>query len=220
MGRSRHLTVLVLVVAAAVPATAMAANTGVPANGELAFTVLRDGDEVGTHRIRFEDATQGVTVQVKTRVEVKLPFLGIPVYHFVHDAQEVWRHGELVALRSTTDDDGETKRLSLNRGEDALEVDGSAGRHTSPPDLLPASLWHPDLVKRRVLLNTLDGSQMRVTVSAQGTEAVHVHGHEVPARHFVLSGELERELWYDPRGVLVKVAFSARDDSRIEYVLR
>jgi len=37
---------------------------------------------------------------------------------------------------------------------------------------------------------------------------------------FAVTGGLNRELWYGVDSVLVKVAFAAKDDSRIEYVLR
>ena len=35
-----------------------------------------------------------------------------------------------------------------------------------------------------------------------------------------MTGDFERELWYDADWVLVKIAFKAQDGSDIQYVLR
>jgi len=44
-------------------------------------------------------------------------------------------------------------------------------------------------------------------------------GKDVMARHYAISGDLQRELWYDAGGRLVKVRFAASDGTDIQYVL-
>ena len=217
-------SVKVLVVAfpliAALPWVAAQATTGIPSNGSLGFTVQRDGENVGEHTIRFDNSDDSLKVEVQTSINVKLPFLGVSVYHFEHKGSELWRDGALIRLESTTDDDGEPRRLNVRREGEKLRVESNIAEHDSAANLIPASLWHPDLITRHVLLNTLDGSEMAVSVSEQANETLQVQGRAVQTRHFVVSGGLNRELWYDAKGVLVKVAFAAKDDSRIEYVLK
>lgn len=210
----------VLAVAAMMPWAVTQAINGIPSAGSLGFTVQRDGEDVGTHTIRFDDSDGALKVNVQTSVNVTLPFIGISVYHFEHNGSELWRDGELVTLESRTDDDGEARELKVQREGGKLRVESNVAQHDSAGDLIPASLWHPDLITSKILLNTLDGSEMLVSVSEQDNETVEVQGQMVNARHFVLSGGLNRELWYDGDGVLVKVAFAAKDDSRIEYVLK
>lgn len=202
------------------PWIAVHAVSGIPAGGSLGFTVQREGEDVGTHTIRFEDRDGVVRVDVQTSVNVKLPFVGISVYHFEHQGAEQWRDGALLSLRSNTDDDGEARELKVSREADKLQIESNLGQHGSAGDLIPASLWNPALVKSAVLLNTLDGSEMTVTVTEQERQSVPVQGQMVSARHYVVSGGINRELWYDEDNVLVKVAFSAKDDSKIEYVLK
>jgi len=216
----KYVKNLALLAVSLMPAVAAHAMVGIPASGDLEFTVLRDGSEVGSHVIRFHNAGDEVKVDVETHVNVKLPLIGISVYHFEHAGQEVWRGGELIALKSTTDDDGEAKAVKVWRDGDVLHVESRDEEHRSSGGLLPASLWHPELVHHSVLLNTLDGHEMQVTVTDQGKDDVNVHGRTVSARHVLVSGGLNRELWYDANGVLVKVSFAAKDDSRIEYVLK
>jgi hypothetical protein len=122
-------------------------------------------------------------------------------------------------LRAATTRRGAAHELEVRRAGQRLHVTSNGSQHESAGNLIPASLWHPDLVTRSLLLNTLDGREMPVSVTEQPGETVQVRGRTVNARHFVVSGRLERELWYDSDGVLVKAAFAAKDNSRIEYVL-
>jgi len=85
--------------------------------------------------------------------------------------------------------------------------------------VVPASLWNMATVSQTHLLNTLDGSDMAIMVKDLGEEAVKVMGKDVMARHYAISGDLQRELWYDAGGRLVKVRFAASDGTDIQYVL-
>ena len=108
----------------------------------------------------------------------------------------------------------------MRRQADALSVKSDVTTRTSVGDAIPASLWNAKLTERSQLLNTLDGTEMNVTIEDRGVERVSVGGDTVDARHYVISGDLKREVWYDTTGVLVKVRFRADDDSEIQYVLK
>jgi hypothetical protein len=194
------------------------ANLARAADSELEFTVLRNGDPIGSHEIDVTERDGKTMVDIETEVAVKLAF--VTLYNFDHEGHEVWQDGHLVSYRSKTDDDGTDKALNAKLDGDALAVEGSASRHRSVPTIIPASLWNPATVGQSKLLNTLDGSEMAVSVADKGMENVDVRGQQVPARHYVLTGELQRELWYDASGRLVKVRFAASDGSDIQYVLK
>lgn len=195
-----------------------AASAAVPPGGELDFTVLRGDDEIGTHRLVFTQDGNDLKVKIDTNVAVKM--LGIAVYRFEHDGSEVWRDGHLVSLKSKTNDDGTPHHLDVEEENGKLVVDGDGRQGTEQIDVIPASLWNDNLVKQTALLNTLDGSNMPVTVGKLGTETVEVNGKPVSATHYSVTGKLNRELWYDENGVLVQVRFAGNDGSKITYVLR
>src|SRR3546814_1682778 len=65
----------------------------------------------------------------------------------------------------------------------------------APGSILPASLWHPDTTKAQALLDTIDGRMKTVDCRDLGEEAVPVAGAETAARHFRLTGEIERDVW-------------------------
>lgn len=195
-----------------------AASAAVPPGGELDFTVMRGGNEIGTHRLVFTRDGDELKVKIDTDVAVKM--LGIAVYRFEHDGSEVWRDGHLVSLQSKTNDDGTPHHLAVKEDGGKLMVDGDGRQADEEIGVIPASLWNDDLVKQSTLLNTLDGSSMPVTVTSRGTENVDVNGKTVAATHYSVTGKLNRELWYDDEGVLVQVKFDGSDGSEITYVLR
>lgn len=184
----------------------------------LNFTVLRNGDAVGHNTLTFRNDAKGLDVTVDTNVVVKIMI--IPVYRFEHHDEEVWRDGHLIALSSTTNDDGTHHHLKVAADGTGLEVNGDDKASRLPPSLLPASLWNEATVRQATLLNTLDGRTMTVKVADLGSDTVMVHGQPRAARHYAVTGDLARELWYDADGTLVQVRFKAKDDSDILYVLK
>jgi hypothetical protein len=174
-----------------------------PSSGVVVFDVMREGSDIGDHRYTFRDDGEALSVQVETDVAVKLPLIGVAVFRFEHDSHETWRDGRLATLTSTTNDDGEAHQVNL------ANADG-----------FPASLWNDGILEQTMLLNTVDGRSMATSVVHVGPETIQAKGQAVPAHHYRLLGDLERDLWYDASGMLVKVAFTADDGSHIEYTLK
>ena len=189
-------------------------------DGSLKFTVYRGGSEIGTHTLKFHKDGKSLDVSIKTDIAVKLPIVGITVYRFEHEGSEVWTDGHLTALHSKTNEDGTAHHLDVHANGSGLSVEGDGRTGVSKPSIIPASLWDEGLVKSSVLLNTLDGREMSVTVDDKGNDDVMVGGTPVKARHFVISGELKREVWYDADRRLVKIRFAGKDGSTITYLLK
>ncbi len=183
----------------------------------LNYDVVRKGKVIGTHKVTLAPAGNRLTVNIKTDVAVKIAF--ITAYRFKHDATEIWENGILINYQSTSDDDGQNKNLALSGGAGGYVVDGSAGRYESETIALPASLWHTDTPKQSRLMNTLDGHVMTVSIADQGTKTIRAGGQDITAQHYVMTGDLERELWY-ANGQLVHLRFKGGDGSTIDYNLR
>jgi hypothetical protein len=183
----------------------------------LNFTVIRNGEAVGTHSLRFQPQSEGVSVAIDTNVVVKIAM--IPVYRFEHHGQETWTGDRLAALKSTTNDDGTKHALKVSATGGALDVTGDDKAAQLPAAILPASLWNRSTVAQGTLMNTLDGHVMTVRIADLGEDTVSVRGQPRRARHYAMSGDLARELWYDGSGTLVQVRFKGKDDSDIQYVL-
>lgn len=196
--------------------SAVPAHAAPPSGGVLDFTVLRNGSEVGRHEMLFRNDADGLKIDIRTNVAVKVAF--ITAYRFEHEGHEVWQAGRLARLWSKTNDDGTKHVLDVTAGGEGLVVMADGKEPEKSSVSIPASLWNERIVQQKSILNTLDGTRMTIQVSDLGTEAVIVKNARIPARHYALTGDLQRELWYDAQNVLVKVRFKAKDGSDIEYL--
>jgi hypothetical protein len=201
------------------PSRAGAVATGLHiARPHLEYAILRDNEQVGTHVIDFSRAGETTNVKINTNVVVKVAF--IAVYRFQHSGLETWQGNRLVALKSRTDDDGTPHQVSVTAEGDHLSVAGDGNLRVAPGGIVPASLWNQTIIGQSALLNTLDGTQMRVSVADRGNETVHAGGADIPAHHYSISGGIDRDVWFDQQNTLVRVAFAAKDGSHIVYQLR
>ena len=184
-----------------------------PADGELDFLVLRHGVAIGSHRIRFSREAGRFVVRSDVEIETAPP--GAPLFRYVHRAEEVWVGGWLHAVVSDTDDDGRRTRLRAERRDGIFQgiVNGMA--FTVSGYIIPSSLWHRDTPASEALFDTVDGMVKVVVPRLVGRERVPVKGKPVEAKHYALRGQFRRDLWYDADCNLVRVAWRARDGSRI-----
>ena len=171
----------------------------VPASGHLSFSVVRKGSHIGTYKLGFTQSGKTLKVSIKTHVNVKM--LLISVYHFNQQSTEIWQGGKLASLQTATDDNGKKSHISIG---------------ASP--LIPASLWDVDMLRARTVLNTITGKPMRIRVASLGAQTVQTGSGAVATKHYRVSGDLARDLWYDAGGNLVKVAMKGNDGSLVSYI--
>lgn len=191
---------------------------GVPNNGVFDFVILRNGSEIGSHVIRFEKPADPIVVQIEAKVDYRIAF--IPFYTFRHVSREVWRGGQLVDMTAETSDNGDDFSINVKTEGDVLRLSVNGVETPIEDGVIPASLWNIALIDRGRIIDPADGDLMQVAVSSSGEEVITVRGRDVRARHFVMTGDFQRDLWYDSRGVLVHVRFMGRDGSEIRYELR
>jgi hypothetical protein len=188
--------------ASAILATAAGAAS-IPSSGHLSFDVIRGGKDISDHTYSFSQNGSQLTVDIATDVTVKLPILGTKLYSFQHRSRENWQGGRLAQIQYNTNDNGKPNSVNISNA-----------------NLVPASLWNDQMLTQRSVLNTVDGKEMSISAVDLGAQNVHAAGRSLRARHYRVSGDLQRDLWYDPTGLLVKVGFTADDGSAIQYLLK
>ena len=191
----------------------LAAAELVPREPSWRFLVLRHGTVIGEHR--FDFSRRGGDFIVEVAIDIAVDVLGITLFRFTHRAEEVWRDGWLHALTTATDDDGQLWRLRSERSEGALRGTVNDVGFDVSGFVIPASLWHRDTPFTQVLFGTIDGRTKVVKTEALGEEPLRLGGERRQTRHFRLTGEIERDVWYDADCGIAKVTFPARDGSLI-----
>ena len=199
-----------------IAAIAAPAETSVPETGRIAFRVIREDVEIGAHEVRFR--RDGERLDVEVEIDLNVTFLGMSLYRYRHRAQESWSGGRLVALQSTTDDNGERHEVSGSAGPDGFVVRTAAGETAFPADAVPSSHWHRFWLEGRPLINTQTGQRIDFSARRLGTEAVVTASGTTPAERFAVSGALRKDIWFDAAGQWTATRFKAPDGSTISYL--
>ncbi|MFM9844219.1 MAG: DUF6134 family protein [Dongiaceae bacterium] len=189
-----------------------------PQPGKLTYAVMRDGSRIGSQIVEFQ--RNGDQLLVLTSVKIKVSLLGITIYRFVHRSEEEWKGGELVRLTSNTDDDGDKRVVDLRLVDGKLKGQYNGQGKEFPLGMIPATFWHPDSMKQTKLLDQVKARNRQISVKDLGTETITVQGKQIEARHFSVSGQIKREVWYGADGRLEKLQFEGKDGSAIVMVLR
>lgn len=173
----------------------------------LSYVVLKENEPIGHETVALHDAAGGLTVDVETETRVKVLFLD---FHYRHRRTEQWSGGRLVRMIADTDDDGTPHHIeAASDGQGVrLVVDGASREF--PADVLPLSLWGKAILDRTTLYSIVDATPYKVTVKSLGNETVNISGRAIEAQHYRIAGEVDRDLWYGPDGLLLKVAFEHR----------
>jgi hypothetical protein len=154
--------------------------------------------EIGRHVITF--SCQGDDVVVETTIEGKVKVLMVPLFKRSGSYREVWRGDRLIAFDSRTEDNGEVYEVSARAGRDRTVIQGRRGRIEAPPTVVSNHPWNHEVVGRTLLFDTQRGRLQKVQVTPSGTETITVAGRRVAAQKYLVTGDLERELWYDAAG--------------------
>ena len=189
-----------------------------PANGDtLAFDVLRDGGEFGTHIVKF--TRDGDLLTVKTDVALKVAFGPLTFFDYAHDVTERYNAEKLVWVGSRTKNDGKWKTLSVQPEEGGFAVKGSKFKGLLKGLVIPSTHWNRDEMKQPTMFSTETGEMLPIKVKDRGKESVKVAGQMIEAQRFDVDSEIDASFWYDAFGRWVKCAFETQG-SKIEYVLR
>jgi hypothetical protein len=184
---------------------------------EIVFDVERDGDVVGRYTIDFTRTDHGVLAEAKVDVDISLLF--VPVYQLRYHARELWSAGELQSIEAFTNDDGDLVHVQATRDPEGLQVRTNDDSFETPA-VLPISHWNAALLEGGPLLNGMTGEVDEVQVFDQGLDTVSTRNGSLRARHYLYSGDLNGEIWYDEDGRWVKLRFRAKDGSMIDYICR
>ena len=156
------------------------------------------GREVLTFRCEGEQLVVDRTVQITVRV------LFVTAYRREAHYREIWQDGRLIRFESHTDDNGRRIVVVARAAGGGVIIEGPDGPREVPSTVVPTDPWNQNVVDRTLLFDRTDGKVLQVNVADAGQEPVQVDGRTICARKYVVSGDLELELWYDPRGAWLK----------------
>jgi Family of unknown function (DUF6134) len=205
---------LLLIAAALVGTVASTAALAGDA-GEYTFTVLKDGAPVGRHRVAFDHEGNRIEIREETAIEVR--FAMIPLYTFAHEGRQVWEDGRAVRIDATTNDNGEKFDITVRTNPDGYirTVNGRVDRFDRSTAVL--AFWNKDTLEHNRFFSAVEDKTLDVSFQFVGQEKFTIAGEQLDVEHYRMTGDEERELWYDAAGHIAKVELR-RHGSTIAYV--
>ncbi len=195
---------------------ARAAAAPVVDGAQLAFSVLREGREIGAHTLTFARMGDVSNIQVAIDLVVKLG--PVPVYRYEHRATEIWNGANFASIEAVTTDNGKRMTVKAQRLAKAVSVESSMqGHYEAPANALPSTHWN-----RRMLdgpfFNTQLGDLMSNAVTPRGATTVETaSGRKINVQRFEIAGQLTLESWYDDQQTWAGLQFKGQDGSQIVY---
>ncbi|HJZ94456.1 MAG TPA: DUF6134 family protein [Gemmataceae bacterium] len=175
------------------------------ADDKRTFQVYVDGKPAGQFVLKVAEKDATIECTISARVEVRT-LLG--KYRYSLDAQETWKDGKLMGLRSTCNDDGTKHDVTLTSdGTTAtLKADGKTIKGGAA--VWPTTYWRlPPAAGALTLIDSDTGKLIPAKLEEVGADKVKVLGKEQAATKYRLTGGVDVTLWYDAGGRLVRESF-------------
>ncbi|MEL7463729.1 MAG: DUF6134 family protein [Pseudomonadota bacterium] len=154
------------------------------------FRVLRDGSDIGFHRIAV--TRSGADVQVAIDIELKVKFLGITAYRYEMANREIWRDGMMVSMDSKSNDDGAPAFSRVTAASGKLEVDGSVWSGVVDGDSASTTYWTKEFLNRKLWISTADGDPLKVDARPVGPSEVG----GIATEKYSIGGDMAIDLHY------------------------
>jgi len=194
----------------------LAATAGTEAVAETTnFVITRNGDPIGTSTTEINRAGDETTVSITTDLAVNVLFF--TAYRLEQKTSERWINGHLVALNSTTNNNGTRHKVAVRMKGGELEPNADGKIRWLDSNIVTSSLWNPEFLQHALMLDTQDGQAMSVSVVDDGVDKLRVGSHPVQAHHYTINGRYSQDVWYDDRGRLVRVRIIGSEGSIILY---
>jgi hypothetical protein len=177
------------------------------------YDIIREGSTIGVNTVDVERRGDTTQVKIGTKILVKVMF--IEAYRFDHDSTEVWKSGQLVSFNSETNDNGTKHKVTATPGTDKLDILADGKHIEAPLTLRPASFWDRSFDQQKELFDPQNGKRLAVQIKDLGDEKITVHDAQRQARHYKISGDLSRDVWYDG-DTLVRLKLLGSDHSVID----
>jgi len=211
------LFALMIVPAAAAPPVPASETPAAVTKSKRVFDISRDGGKIGTDTVEIDKQGDVTTVKFTTHISVVIMF--IEAYRYDHTATETWNGTQLVSFKSQTNDNGKKHSVSATAAGEKISVEADGKRSELPRAVIPATFWSKAFLAATQMFDEADGKRLSIKVADLGDEAVTLNGAKHQVRHYQITGDRARDLWFEG-DTLVRLKLAGTDGSKIVSDLR
>ena len=177
----------------------------------LEYDLYRNNDLIGSHKYNFIKKGDNLTVQ--SVVNFKITKLGIDLYKYFAESNEIYNKNIFTSFNSTTLQNKKNKYVNINLDtkKDKLYIDGSSFKGEANKDYMVGTWWNHEIVKAKAQISAISGRIIEQKVEFLGKKEIELYGKTYEALHFkFLSSDetlpdnkkLNTDIWYDSKSLI------------------
>ena len=181
----------------------------------LEYELFRNNKSIGYHKYNFE--REGDILSVKSDVNFKITKLGVDLYKYYAESDEVYKDDKFFQFSSKTKQNKKEKYVNINSNINELIIDGSSYKGKASIDSIVGTWWNHEIVKAKQQISAISGRIIAQTVTFKGKEKIKIGDITYNALHFNFKSsdeslpdnkKLNTDIWYDENTLLwLKAAF-------------
>ena len=182
----------------------------------LEYELFRNNKLIGYHKYDF--VRKGEMLNVKSEVKFKITKLGVDLYKYYAESEEVYKKDEFFSFSSNTNQNKKEKYVNISVDSDKnLIVDGSSYKGKTSKDNIIGTWWNHEIVKAKAQISAISGRIIEQKVTFVGKEKLTIGDKTFNTLHFNFRSsdeslpekkKLNTDIWYDESTMLwVKAAF-------------
>ena len=157
----------------------------------LEYDLYRNNDLIGSHIYIFD--RKGDILSVKSTVNFKITKLGIDLYKYFAESNEIYNKNIFTSFNSTTLQNKKNKYVNINLDtkKDKLYIDGSSFKGETGPDNVIGNWWNAKILKSESQISPLSGSVKEQIVKLVGKDEMILNGKKYKLFKFNLKSSNE-----------------------------
>jgi len=183
----------------------------------LEYDLFRNNKLIGNHKYFFERKNE--TLTVKSIVNFKITKLGVDLYKYFAESDEIYKNNSFYSYTSKTKQNKKDKyvNISVDNKNKQLIIDGSSYKGSTEISNIVGTWWDHDIVKSKAQISAISGRVIEQEVVFLGKEKIQVGNKFYNTLHFKFKSsdenlpdnkKLNTDIWYEENTFLwVKAQF-------------
>ena len=183
----------------------------------LEYELFRNNKSIGFHKYNF--IRKNDTLSVKSEVDFKITKLGVDLYKYFAESEEIYKDNKFFKFTSNTNKNKKKRyvNISVDPIDKNLIIDGSSYKGKAEKDFIIGTWWNHEIVKANAQISAISGRIIEQTVTFVGKEQIIIDGKTFNTLRYNFkssdetlpeSKKLNTDVWYEENTYLwVKAAF-------------
>ena len=152
----------------------------------LEYELFRNDKIIGYHKYNF--IRNGNNLSVNSTVEFKIRKLGVDLYNYFAESEEIYKNDEFHSFSSKTKQNKKDKYVNISlKDEKNLLIDGSSYKGLASKDFIIGTWWNHEIIKTKAQISAISGRIIEQKVSFVGKETIKIGNKKFEALHFNFS---------------------------------